>query len=208
LTKLAYIANHVYEQDTTVKAATEMERMGKIKRLHASFVFADSEGFQGALYEAGQALVVAFRGTDDWEGIKADLNIGVGKTPKQLASARELYQKGVQAAGSRPLIVTGHSLGGGLVQLICAEFGAFGVTFNAVGMGKQADKAKLTGSNILNIVLQHDPVSSIGRLIGKKLQLPNPAAIHKAHGQATVIEAIGRSQYADESADRVYSMIA
>ena len=191
------------------------ERMGKFTRFHAAYAYTDAEGFQGALYEAGDKMVVALRGTASWEGVKADLNIVFRRLPKQAVSAHKLLEAALSLRSLSEIVVTGHSLGGGLTQMVCAATGAMGVTFNAVGVGIQAAKQQegFHASNILNIVLKSDPVSSWGTLIGKKLQLPNPNGFFdtlklKAHSQDSVVRAVELSDYKDRTPQEVMRSIS
>ncbi len=167
-------------------------------------------GFEGGIFECGDTWVVCYRGTrpSDSRDLKADLKIGLKKIPEQFYPAMALFERAHLAHGTK-VIITGHSLGGGLAQLVSAASTYPAVTFNAPGMKSIArGMAKKTpwgfhAANCLNIVLKNDPVSSFGTLIGKKLRLPNPDTSFSlnpmkyaaAHKQANVIRAIRYSKY-------------
>lgn len=101
-------------------------------------------------------VVVSYRGTDggdmDWDDFFSDLQIGLGKIPYQYKEAVRAFSMAKELAnsGNRKIIVTGHSLGGGLASLVSAkeEAGRFPtVTFNAPGM-----KNSYVGSHFLDLI--------------------------------------------------------
>ncbi len=167
-------------------------------------------GFEGGIFECGDTWVVRYRGTrpSDSRDLKADLHIGLKRIPEQFYPAMALFERAKLSHGSK-VVVTGHSLGGGLAQLVSAASTHPGVTFNAPGMKSIADGLAgktpwgFHAANCLNVVLKNDPVSHFGTLIGKKLQLPNPnggfalnpGKYAKAHKQSSVVKAIRYSQY-------------
>lgn len=60
---------------------------------------------------------------------------------------------------------------------------------------------------VLNVVLRWDPVSSFGDRIGKKLRLPNPGSIFEAHSQDSVVKAVKKSGYKDQTSKQVYDAL-
>ncbi len=175
----------------------------------------DASGFDGSVYlnpNTGQ-LVVAFRGTEftaDERGyrdaIKNDvLGFGYNKEPKQYEDAENLLKEAIDilndgywdntltgerytfSSAPSNLIITGHSLGGGLAQLIGAqeEYKQYQVhTFNAIGVAQMVDNLSKEGfnfsgdySNITNHVISRDFVSTIydhlGEVIVYKPSLEN-----------------------------------
>lgn len=94
---------------------------------------ADS-GFQAALYRGADGRhVLAFAGTQDWPDWKQNLRQGIGAESAQYHMAQELAVKSVAAFGDS-LVITGHSLGGGLASAAALACGAPAVTFNAAGL--------------------------------------------------------------------------
>ena len=102
-----------------------------------------SNGFDAAIYQNrdGQ-YVVAYRGTDNW-GVAnpgdADDNAlqGLGFETGQYSDAIALAQRAERVFGEGNVVVTGHSLGGGLASAAALATGASGVTFNASGLSNE-----------------------------------------------------------------------
>ncbi len=80
--------------------------------------------------------VVAYRGTQDSNDVKNDLQQGVGADSdeyKRAISLSNLVHKGSGGTDS----YTGHSLGGGLASAASVNTGQPGTTFNAAGLSEQ-----------------------------------------------------------------------
>lgn len=100
-------------------------------------------GFDAAIYQNDQGqYVVAYRGTDNWSPVNpgdADDNAlqGLGFETGQYSDAIKLAKTAERVLGDGNVIVTGHSLGGGLASAAALATGASGVTFNAAGLSNQ-----------------------------------------------------------------------
>ncbi|HKJ89455.1 MAG TPA: Mbeg1-like protein [Gammaproteobacteria bacterium] len=108
---------------------------------------AAQHGFSAQVYQSttSDKLVIAYRGTDearDWTGpndeIAEDyynlpLTDGEGEDP-QFVDALEFAERVRQNFPNQEILVTGHSLGGGLAQLVADSYGWGGMTFDAPGM--------------------------------------------------------------------------
>lgn len=100
-------------------------------------------GFDAAIYQNDQGqYVVAYRGTDNWgltnPGDADDNGLqGLGFETGQYSDAIALAQRAEQVFGDGNVVVTGHSLGGGLASAAALATGASGVTFNAAGLSNQ-----------------------------------------------------------------------
>lgn len=94
-------------------------------------------GFAANVYRDAQGhYVLAFQGTDptsldDWG---ANVQQGVGLLSTQHAQAIGLAQAVAASVGSDNLVLTGHSLGGGLASTASVATGVPAVTFNAAGV--------------------------------------------------------------------------
>ena len=129
-------------------------------------------GYYAEVYKKGKEVAIIYRGTDVdiYKGIKEttrdfgnDLRMGGMLEPKQTADAKGTFQAIKQEYPSSNIVLSGHSLGGSLAQLVSAETGTKAVTFNAFGTVKilsqkgysQADQRLL---NITNYGHHKDPV--------------------------------------------------
>lgn len=98
------------------------------------------DGFQGGIWCNSSDVVVGCCGTNPGQKGKlisdlgADLKIGLRILPNQCSSARQMLKAAKQIANGRRISVTGHSLGGGLAQVVGVWEGVPFVTFNAPAM--------------------------------------------------------------------------
>jgi len=89
-----------------------------------------SRGLDAVLYETksdfsylpnGTAQVLAFRGTSDTKDIGADITLGLGSNPQQGIDAENIMRELAKDKSITNLYLTGHSLGGYLVQRAMVE---------------------------------------------------------------------------------------
>ena len=89
-----------------------------------------SSGLDAVLFETksnfsylpnGTAQVLAFRGTSDAKDIKADITLGTGGNPQQGIDAENIMRELANDKSITNLYLTGHSLGGYLVQRAMVE---------------------------------------------------------------------------------------
>jgi len=103
--------------------------------------------FKGCVYarDSTREVVVALQGTDfgskigDWY---ADLQIVLGILPQYCGAAQRLLERTLSVFHGYKLSITGHSLGGGLAQVIGHWTGYPFVSFNAPGMWGDIQKCK------------------------------------------------------------------
>ena len=135
-------------------------------------------------------LAVAFRGTEineigDW---KADLENFFNRTPRQYEQAVEFVKQIVEKAGPNyDIVLTGHSLGGGLASYAALRQGTRAIVFNAAGLKSglidRIPKANLERQKALvtNVNLAGDPVSGLGGQVGIVYALsPHASLINRA----------------------------
>ena len=105
-----------------------------------------THGFKGAIYTRGNDCVVAFKGTETAKGISqsimdlaADYRLMAGKIPTQVAPAAKLLAYAQANFGAMTIVICGHSLGGGLAQVVGYRANAPFITFNAPPMATNVD---------------------------------------------------------------------
>jgi hypothetical protein len=149
-------------------------------------------GLQGGIYQNDKELIVAVKGTQPaktkFSDVTADIRLGVGIVPNQAGGAYALAKLASEIAKGRPVTIVGHSLGGGLAQVVGVWAEINFVAFNAPGM---KDQVKLSTFNFMKPLqmirsirsrstqespgwcfrVKGDPVSAIGRHIGVEVEL-------------------------------------
>ena len=152
-------------------------------------------GFDAAFYRNDQGnVVLAFCGTDEGKDWKHNLGQGLGFADAQYASAIQLGSQARQAFG-QDLMISGHSLGGGLAAASAMVNDVPAVTYNAAGVndrtlereGLDASAAKdyaaeglIRGYHVKNELLTHLQEDSIPLswampdAAGHQIQLPDP----------------------------------
>lgn len=108
-------------------------------------------------------IIIAYRGSDGVTDIKSDLEMVNGtKVPEQFEQAQEFYEEIRAEYPDAKIILTGHSLGGALSQLVAARNeDAYAVTFNAPGTKDIIDhESTMSDSgNIYNVIVDGDVIS-------------------------------------------------
>lgn len=145
----------------------------------------DSNGFYAEVYERDNNIILALRGTDFNYGVKElirdvddDLQIStMNLLPSQLKNARMLYNEYARLYPNAHIILTGHSLGGSVVQALGAETGAETITFGAYGIANTHSPSFKYTKNITNYGNSQDAVfvSNIDFQLGKTIVLSNSA---------------------------------
>jgi hypothetical protein len=142
-----------------------------------------NSGFSADVYSDGKSYVLSFRGTiissnnvsasiNDVENDVGQLLLGPNVAPQYRYAAEVANMALSEYPG---LTLTGHSLGGGLAQFAAAVLPSHpdAITFNAAGIGPYLTATNL--SNVVNVVVQGDPVSAFGfQLGGAKYTINNP----------------------------------
>ncbi len=103
--------------------------------------------FKGCVYvrRSSRDVVVALQGTDftgKFGDLYADVQIVLGILPQYCGAAERLYHKALKRYKGWNISLTGHSLGGGLAQVVGHWTGCPFVTFNAPGMWGDIQKSK------------------------------------------------------------------
>ena len=115
-------------------------------------------GFQGAIFVRGGETVVSFRGTAQAMDGVADLKLGTGMNSSYFADGERLAA--LAANSSANVIVTGHSLGGAIAQVVANRGGYVLATFNAPGVGVIASRNMTSSTIPMNIIRSVGMVAS------------------------------------------------
>ena len=154
-----------------------------------------SSGFDADIYTDGNGrYVLAYRGTDAGKDWATNLGQGLGFETAQYNQAMQLARQAKVAFGDE-LVVTGHSLGGGLAAVGAASIDAPAVTFNAAGVKdvtleragmnpaavkEAAESGQMRRYAVENEILTHLQEKSFPSrylmpdAIGNKVELPDP----------------------------------
>ena len=134
-------------------------------------------GFYAEAFFKGKDVVIAYRGTDTNRGttetakdfLKSDIPMGVSFLPSQTVDARNFYEQIKKDFPNQNIILTGHSLGGSLAQIVGSETGEKTVTFEAYGIKNAMDMNAKYSDNITNYGNANDPVfmANVDNQIGK-----------------------------------------
>jgi len=187
------------------------------------------DGFQGGIWQSPSDIVVGFCGTNPNQkgkfasDLMADARIGLKIMPNQASSARKLTEFAKSLANGRRVSVTGHSLGGGLAQVVGVWEEVPFVTFNAPAMAHTLKAAKYNflkpqvmmrtrnadldapGINFrirgmsLDGTIRNDPVSMhgvAGGHVGMVVDL-NAASSTGSHGKNTCWQAVLSTDWSD-----------
>lgn len=135
-TDLARIAQDVYQAHST--GIDGWQRLSNSALLQAGIapdsLEDGSTGFRAGLYENDQGgVTLAFAGSNDLPDWLNNLEQGVGLDAAQYGQAVALAHDAKLAFGDN-LVITGHSLGGGLASAAALATGSAAVTFNAAGL--------------------------------------------------------------------------
>ena len=168
-------------------------------------------GLVFALYQHPERLILVLGGTNtsasdsqlrtlpsEARQFGADVLNVLGKLPRLFEVAAELTALIASERGRSlpdvPLSLTGHSLGGGLVQYAAGLHGLPGLAFSPTALGRAVAAPLLGDLRVLCLSLDGDPIPLIGtqhlqaRLLGQHLRLPlhpgvPPARHATSHGQ-------------------------
>ena len=120
----------------------------------------DKNGLYAETYKKNNKVVIVVRGTESgsFSDISNDVQMCQDIVPEQLKTAKEYVGNVVKKYGnSCEVSLTGHSLGGSIVQGIGTETGLETVTFSAYGVGDLHINKNYT-NNITNYGSSSDPI--------------------------------------------------
>jgi hypothetical protein len=178
-------------------------------------------GFQGGIWQNAHSVVVGCCGTNPHQkgklasDLSADLRIGTKILPNQSSSANKMVQAAKQIAQGRRLMITGHSLGGALAQVVGVWQGVPFITFNAppmfgsmrvalanvfkpMMMARTVKSQKLGDTAGVNFIVPGDLISSewVDKHVGMVVELPRTSPTDDAHAMMTVYNALRGTDWA------------
>ena len=119
-------------------------------------------GFYADVLSNGNDIIIAYRGTESGQDIRNDVAMAKSKIPAQAIDAIRIYDKVKREHPTSDIVVTGHSLGGSLAEIVSGIRGNLAVTFNAYGVGDMfKNKNALKEDNVVNYVNEYDAVSMV-----------------------------------------------
>ncbi len=180
-----------------------------------------ASGFKGSFYQAagggGLGVICAFAGTEPntWQDLLADVGfagpVGALISPVLAAAgssqlARQLYgatemarQAQYHAKQTRaPLVIVGHSLGGGLATMVACKLRLPCVTFSAPATSQLGYRAP-AGVPFRNVAVNGDFINAtlrLGNRIGPTDELDTGRVLLDAHSIDNTIAALSGGRYA------------
>ncbi len=144
----------------------------------------DSEtGLRAVAYKKKNDIIVAYCGTNDSKDFISDAQMAMNEVPDQFEKANQFYLDTVAKYPKASVMVTGHSLGGSLAELIASKNqGTHALTFNSFGIHNiMTNKERKNGTvfqdnkNVFNYIIMGDPVSNSTKHVGKTTRMKKTA---------------------------------
>ena len=110
-------------------------------------------------------IIISYRDTNEKMDLISDVQLAGNKKPEQLENALNVYKKMIETYPNDEIIITGHSLGGSLTELVCSspearEHGKTrGFVFNSYGVKdnlKACGKDYQDNGNVIGAVCKSD----------------------------------------------------
>ena len=157
-----------------------------------------STGFQGCVFENDNLVVISFRGSDGDDGdLSSNTQMFFNSCPSQYYDARNLYERVCSDSRfkNKKIILTGHSLGGSLAQLVAStpdesnKNESSAITFNPFGRASfisEQDSGFEDFGNCVNYVIKNDIVGTScehpGTVVGYYVSDENDLSFTTYHG--------------------------
>lgn len=156
--KAAYVATYMAKDGKTVDKSFEQLLHQKEKNGFEVFV-------QRFEKERKGKIIISYRDTNEKQDVISDVELAGNKRPEQLDPALKVYKKMIETYPNDEIIITGHSLGGSLAELVCSSpeardhgktrgfvFNSYGVKDNLKACGKDYQD----NGNVIGAVCKSD----------------------------------------------------
>lgn len=198
--KWDYYINKIYQKDTQENDCFYNKKLSRNAALISRDVYNDEQkeingykpvdkledpetGLRVVTYQKKNDIIVAYCGTNDDKDFVSDAQMAMNEVPEQYEKANQYYLDTVAKNPNACVVLTGHSLGGSLAQLVaCRHKETSAVTFNAFGV-KSIIKNPETktkdyfqdNKNSFNYIIDGDPVSNSTQHVGVTTHLKKTA---------------------------------
>lgn len=198
--KWDYYYNKKYKADTQEKDCFYNKKLSRNAALISRDVYNDEQkeingykpvskledpqtGLRVVAYQKKNDIIVAYCGTNDEKDFISDAQMAMNEVPEQFEKANQFYLDTVEKNPNASVVLTGHSLGGSLAQLVASRNRATSaITFNAFGIksimnnkDKKQPEVFQDNKNSFNYIIMGDPVSNSTQHVGVTTRMKKSA---------------------------------
>lgn len=116
-------------------------------------------GLRFNVFDMDDYVLVVICGSNSLRDWITNTKVGLGIEPKQYIQAKQHVLHNIYGVYDKPIVFSGHSLGGGIAEYLGTFFEEASISFNGCGM-KHLVKGRIVVESI-NIVTKHDILNGI-----------------------------------------------
>lgn len=198
--KWDYYINNGYKNDTQEKDCFYNKKLSKDSALISRDVYNEEQkeingykpvdkledpetGLRVVAYQKKNDIIIAYCGTNDDKDFVSDAQMAMNEVPDQYEKANQFYLDTVAKNPNASVILTGHSLGGSLAQLVASRHKeTSAITFNAFGIKSilknpetKTEDYFQDNKNSFNYIIMGDPVSNSTQHVGTTTRMKKTA---------------------------------